>query len=220
VSDVDSQPEAPTAPSLRPGLRQRIGIRAATWQTSLPSIVEDVLDEDLVVGAPITLAEGMEPAQGDTITVAWEDANGPHLLDATLVTVLRRELPQWQLRPHGVPRIEQQRRHVRVAMDKPAVLVRDKQSLDAGLIDLSEGGARARLHDPEAVVGVGDVLSLIVVLDGAELDLRARIVRVHVLPGQPRTVTATFQDLTHHQADVLRRHVFAEQTRARQRTLR
>lgn len=217
MTDVDVDQ---AGPSLRPGLRQRIGIRAASWQTSLPSIVEDLFDEDLVVGAPMTLVDGMEPAQGDHITVAWEDANGPHLLDTELVTVLKRELPQWQLRPHGAPRTEQQRRHVRVALDKPAVLVRDKQSLDCHLLDLSEGGARARLEDAEAVVAVGDVLSLIVVLDGDELDLRARIVRVHVLPGHPRTVTAVFQDTTHHQADVLRRHVFAEQTRARQRTLR
>lgn len=217
---TDVEAEEVRGPSLRPALRQRVGIKASSWQTSLPSIVEDILDEDLVVGAPLTLVEGMEPAQESEVTVAWEDANGPHLLDTTLVAVLKRELPQWQLRPHGLPRTEQHRRHVRVAMDKPAVLVRDKQSLDADLLDLSEGGTRAHLRDPEAVVGVGDVLSLVVVLDGAELDLRARIVRVTVLPGQARTVTAVFQDLTHHQADVLRRHVFAEQTRARQRTLR
>ena len=217
---TDVEPEEGRGPSLRPALRQRIGIRAGAWQTSLPSIVEDLLDEDLVVGAPTSLAEGMEPAQEDPITVTWEDPNGPHVLDTTLVAVLRRELPQWQLRPHGLPRQEQHRRHIRVAVDKPAVLVRDKQSLEAHLLDLSEGGARARLNDADAVIGVGDTLSLVVVLDGAELDLRARIVRVMVLPGQPRMVTATFQDLTNHQADVLRRHVFAEQTRARQRSLR
>ena len=217
MSDVETQA---AESSTRPGLRQRIGIRAQPWQTSLPSIVEDLLDEDIVVGAPTTLAEGMEPATDDTIVVAWEDGNGPHVLDTTLVAVLRRELPQWQLRPTGLPRTEQHRRHIRVALDRPAVLVRDKQSLDANLLDLSEGGARARLADTDAVVGVGDVLSLIVVLDGEELDLRAKIVRVHVLPEHPRTVTAVFQDPTHHQADVLRRHVFAEQTRARQRSLR
>lgn len=216
---TDVAPEA-SAPTTRPDLRQRIGIRAASWQTSLPSIVEDLFDEDIVVAAPTTLVEGMEPAQGDLVTVAWEDAVGPHILDTELVTVLKRELPHWQLRPRGRPRTEQHRRHVRVALEKPVVLVRDKQSLEAQLIDLSEGGARARLADAEAVVAVGDILSLVVVLDGDELDLRARIVRVHVLPGQPRTVTAVFQDTTHHQADVLRRNVFAEQTRARQRTLR
>lgn len=218
MSDVQEQPAV--APSLRPGLRHRISIRAATWQRSLPSIVEDLLDEDLVVGAPTTLAEGQAPAQGDKIVVAWEDANGPHQLDTTLVAVLARELPQWQLRPQGLPRTEQQRRHVRVGVDAPAVIVRDKKSIEADLLDLSEGGARARVRDAESVVGVGDVLSLVVVLDGKELDLRARIARVHVLPGQPRTVTAVFQDLTHHQADALRHHVFAEQTRARQRSLR
>jgi hypothetical protein len=218
VSDVQEQ--AAGAASLRPALRQRISIRAGTWQRSLPSIVEDLLDEDLVVGAPATLADGQAPAQGDTIVVAWEDANGPHQLDTSLVAVLTRELPQWQVRPQGPPRTEQQRRHVRVGVDFPAVLVRDKRSIEADLLDLSEGGARARVRDPDATVGVGDVLSLVVVLDGRELDLRARIARVHVLPGQPRTVTAVFQDLTHHQADALRHHVFAEQTRARQRSLR
>lgn len=218
MSDVAEQPAE--APSLRPVLRQRISIRAGLWQRSLPSIVEDLLDTDLVVGAPTTLAEGQTPVQGDKVVVAWEDANGPHLLDTTIVAILARELPQWQLRPQGLPRTEQQRRHVRVGVDFPAVLVREKKSIEADLLDLSEGGARARLRDPEATVGVGDLLSLVVVLDGIELDLRARIARVHVLPGQPRTVTAVFQDLTHHQADALRHHVFAEQTRARQRSLR
>lgn len=219
MPDVEDQEEA-AAPSLRPDVRQRIGIRAASWQASLPSMVEDLLDADLVVAAPTSLAVGQVPAQGDAVLVAWEDTAGPRLLNTTLVNVLSRDLPQWQLRPTGTPTTEQQRRHVRVALHRPAIIVRDRQSIEVDLLDLSEGGARAKLQDPEHVVGVGDVLSLVVALDSAEVDLRARIARVHVLPGQPRTVTAVFQDLTNHQADVLRHHVFAEQTRARQRSLR
>jgi hypothetical protein len=216
---ADDGAEPPAASGDRPMLRQRAHVRAGTWGASVPTVVEDVLDHDLVVGAPLDLVEGQEPAIGDRLTVLWEDANGPRLLPCDLTAVLARELPHWQVRPSGPARSEQRRRHVRVLSTDPVTIVRDREALAGGLIDLSEGGMRCVLHDPDTVVGVGDTLSAIWRIEGREHDLRARAVRVIVRPGEPRVVALAFLDLTQTQEDELRRHVFTEQTRARARTI-
>jgi hypothetical protein len=219
MADEDDADEVVEPASLRPALRQRAHVRAGTWGASVATVVEDVLDQDLVVGAPLDLVEGQEPAIGDRLTVAWEDANGPHILPCDLTAVLARALPHWQVRPAGPARTEQRRRHVRVLSNDAVTIVRDREALPGGLIDLSEGGMRAVLHDPETVVGVGDTLSAIWRIESREHDLRARCVRVIVTPGAPRVVAMAFLDLTQTQEDELRKHVFNEQTRARARTI-
>jgi hypothetical protein len=217
VTDLAPEPPAPS-PS-RPLLRQRVHIRLARWGTSVPSVVEDVLDVDLVLAGPLGLAEGQEPAQGEKLTVSWDDPNGPRQLPCEMGNVLARELPHWQVRPTGESRSEQRRSHARVVTEGPVTIIRDRQAHSASLVDLSEGGLRAELDDAETVIGVGDLVSVILVLDKVEHDLRARVVRVHVVPSQSRTIAATFLDVGHRQSDELRRHVFAEQTRVRARTI-
>jgi hypothetical protein len=206
-------------PADRPLLRQRVHIRLARWGASVPSVVEDVLDNDLIVAGPLGLADGQEPSQGEKLTISWDDPNGPRQLACEMGNLLMRELPSWQVRPVGAPRSDQRRRHVRVVTDGPVTIIRDRQAHAATLLDLSEGGLRVEMGDPATVIGVGDQISVVVVLDRVEYDLRARVVRVHVVPGEPRVVAAAFLDLAIHHADELRRHVFAEQTRVRARTI-
>ena len=85
---------------------------------------------------------------------------------------------------------------------------------------MSEGGLRCRLNDRDAIVGVGDVISCTFRAGLHELDLRGRVVQVHLEVDEPRVLAVQFLDLTSTQSDELRRHVFAEQARARARTLR
>jgi hypothetical protein len=209
---------APGAP-IRPLLRQRVHLRLARWGASVPSVVEDVLDNDLIVAGPLGLPTGQEPSQGERLTIWWEDPNGPRQLPCEMGNVLVRELPSWQVRPAGEARSEQRRRHVRVATEGPMTIIRDRQAHPASIVDLSEGGLRAEMADADTVIGVGDQISVVLVLDKIEHDMRARVVRVHVVPGEPRTIAAAFLDLALHHADELRRHVFAEQTRVRVRTI-
>ena len=206
-------------PPVLPDLRQRVHVRLGRWAVSLPTIVEDVLGGELLLGAPLDLAEGQTPQNGERLLVLWEDVAGPHTLPCSFAAVVPRELPHWQVRPAGVARSDQRRRHVRVVTEGPVTIIRDRQAHAATLLDLSEGGLRAELDDAETIVGVGDLVSVILVLDKVEHDMRARVVRVHVVPEKPRTIAAAFLDLGHHQADELRRHVFAEQTRVRARTI-
>src|SRR5205085_6501600 len=115
VSDMADEPAVET--SVRPALRERVHIRLVKWGVSLPSVAEDVLDVDLVLGGPLNLVEGQMPETGERLLVLWEDANGPHQLPCEMGAVLPRELPQWQVRPAGLARSEQRRRHVRVHAD-------------------------------------------------------------------------------------------------------
>jgi c-di-GMP-binding flagellar brake protein YcgR len=217
--EVDLEDEGQGGPDDRPLLRQRVHVRLAKWGTSLPSLVEDLLDVDLVVAAPLDLADDQGAEVGERLTIAWEAPNGPRQLPCDLLHVLTRELPHWQVRPAGPVRTEQRRRHVRVLSTDPVTIVRDRQALPGDLVDLSEGGMRCTLHDAETVIGVGDSVSAIWRIEGREHDLRARVVRVVVTPDTPRTVSLAFLDLTQTQEDELRRHVYTEQTRARARTI-
>ena len=41
---------------IRPELRQRVHLRLVKWGVSMPSVVEDVLESDLVLAGPLNLA--------------------------------------------------------------------------------------------------------------------------------------------------------------------
>lgn len=205
-------------PPVLPGLRERVHVRLGRWAVSIPAIVEDVTDTDLLLGAPLDLAEGQEPAAGERLLIMWEDASGPHTLPASFAAVVPRELPQWRVKPDGLARGDQRRRHVRAATDGVATIIRDQSANPGTLLDVSEGGLRCRLTNAEAIVGVGDLVSCIFKAGRRELDLRGRVVQVHLDLGEPRVLAVSFLDLTGSQSDELRRHVFAEQSRARSRS--
>lgn len=212
-------PEEIPPPAL-PEMRQRVHVRLARWAVSLPSIVEDVEGGDIVLGAPLDLMEEQQPVAGERVLVRWEDQAGPHSLPCSFGSVVPRELPQWRLAPDGVARDEQRRRHVRAVTDGGAKLVRDQSTLDAELLDVSEGGIRCRLGGVDDVIGVGDLIGCAFNASGKHLELRGKVVQVHLELGKPRVLAVSFLDLTGHQADELRRHVFAEQSRARARSAR
>jgi hypothetical protein len=207
-------------PPVLPDLRQRVHVRLGRWAVSLPSIVEDVLAGELLLGAPLDLAEGQTPNNGERLLVMWEDLAGPHTLPCSFAAVVPRELPQWRVRPDGVARDDQRRRHVRASTEGTLTIVRDHDGVSASLIDLSEGGVRCRLDDADALAGVGDVVACVLRVGVKELDLRGRVVQVHLDLGRPRVLAISFLDLTQTQADELRRHVFAEQARARAHSAR
>ena len=207
-------------PPLLPDLRQRVHLRLGRWAVSLPAIVEDVTEQSLLLGAPLDLAEGQEPAAGERLLLMWEDQAGPHTLPCSFDAVVPRELPQWRVHPDGLARGDQRRRHVRATTDGTATIVRDQQLHTATLLDVSEGGLRCRFEDVDAIAGVGDLVSCVLKVGLRELDLRGRVVQVHLELGKPRILAISFVDLSQQQADELRRHVFAEQTRARARSAR
>jgi hypothetical protein len=207
-------------PPVLPELRQRVHVRLGRWAVSLPSIVEDVTATELLLGAPLDLAEGQEPTAGERLLLMWEDQTGPHTLPCSFAAVVARELPQWRVAPDGLAKGEQKRRHVRAATDGAAHIVRDQALHAAQLLDVSEGGLRCRLASAEALVGVGDLVSCGFKVGLKDLDLRGRVVQVHLDLGEPRVLAVAFLDLTSQQSDDLRRHVFAEQAKTRARTVR
>jgi c-di-GMP-binding flagellar brake protein YcgR len=207
-------------PPVLPELRQRVHVRLGRWAVSLPSIVEDVDGAELVVAAPLDLSEGQEPERDERLLVMWEDQAGPHTLPCSFRSVVARELPQWRVQPDGVAKGDQRRRHVRASTEGQATIVRDQAVLTGDLLDVSEGGIRCRLADAGALAGVGDVVSCTFAVGSREMDLRGRVVQVHLEVGRPRVLAISFLDLSGSQADELRRHVFAEQARVRARTVR
>jgi hypothetical protein len=207
-------------PPALPDLRQRVHVRLGRWAVSLPSIVEDVDDAEILLAAPLDLAEGQEPIGGERLLLMWEDVAGPHTLPCSFGAIVPRELPQWRVQPDGLAKGEQKRRHIRAATEGAAHIVRDQAVHAAQLLDVSEGGLRCRLTAADAVVGVGDLIGCGFRAGLKELDLRGRVVQVHLDLGEPRVLAVQFVDLTGQQSDELRRHVFAEQAKTRARTVR
>jgi hypothetical protein len=203
-----------------PDLRQRVHVRLGRWALSLPTIVEDVGEGEILLGAPLDLAEDQAPVAGDRLQILWEDQSGPHTLACSFGAVVPRELPHWRVHPDGAAKSDQRRRHVRAGTEGGITVVRDQALHPATLLDVSEGGLRCRLQDADAVAGVGDLVSCVLPIGTRELDLRGRVVQVHLDLGGPRVLAVNFLDLTLQQADELRRHVFAEQARARARSAR
>src|SRR4051812_20063278 len=109
-----------------PELRQRVHVRLGRWAVSLPSIVEDVDDSEILLAAPLDLAEGQEPVAGERLLIMWEDVSGPHTLPCSFAAVVARELPQWRVQPDGLAKGEQKRRHIRAATEGAAHVVRDQ----------------------------------------------------------------------------------------------
>jgi hypothetical protein len=221
VSDVEHLPEEEGDDEEkvhRPAPRTRISLLAPSWGTSVASVVEDVLAVDLAVTAPHRLRDVFQVSIGDEVSVSWEEPMGPYRLACTLAAVLEREIPQWQLRPQGDATPQQRRRHARAATEDRVELVHERRAVRAGLTDISEAGMRCQLGPDESPIGVGEIVSTELDLEGMVVTLHGEVVRVQV-DGLGRELSVAFEEVTPATADLLRRRVFAEQAAARARSI-
>ena len=166
------------------------------------------------------------PGPGSVVVVRWHSARGRHHVDTVFVERIGDGGLQWVLEVAGDLRITQDRQYVRGAGGEPLTLERllpepdDAEVAPAPavvvpgvVVDLSERGVRVRCEALE--VEAGDAVSLVLTLDGADVQVTGAVLRL--FPGErgvaPEVVVVFETDEA--TATMLRRYVLQAQLRAR-----
>lgn len=210
----------PELPDVNALLHVDVGLGA----TGLPSRVQDLVAGDLVIAAPSYRGDVELPAPGQTLLLHWTGPRGIHALTvcfAGLDRVGRGQLSHWVVSPVGDVELVQRRRFVRTAVEESVALVpRDAvlTSVAGGwLIDLGEGGIRARFDAPSPLAPHTRVeihLTLrdtVVTLVGCVL----RCTPVEQTDGSRVFEAVITFEPTEHQGDLIRRTVLHQQVLAR-----
>ena len=203
-------------PVLLPRAGQSLVLVHTATDVRLSTMVDDDVAPDCLLVHPPLGTGGVPVATlpaGSPLLLCWTTATGRHELDAVLVEVRRGHVPLWRLGATGETRTTQLRRYTRAADSLQGELTRGRDTRPAVVSDLSEGGARA-LVQSAAGLSVDDTVLLYLTIDGQRLQLPGRL-----LPFVPADVGRTelrleFEGLG-RTADLLRRHVFEQQIRAR-----
>ena len=177
---------------VRVGLTQPAGLGGDVLE--LPTRVEDVLDEALVLAAPDFAGDLHFAVPGLELSLAWATERGSCTQDVTLVEVSRQRVPCWVVEPAGPVLVQQRRRYVRVAVTGGARL-REVTSgagagqppaapgvADATLVDLSEGGVHLRTAPVPWLVPGRSVRAVFEIGDGP-VDVLADVLAVRLPTG-------------------------------------
>lgn len=198
-----------------PPVGQRVWLEVDGTQVHLISVVDDVDRTVVLLREPVdsTGATADVPPAGTRLRLAWTTPGGRHELASTLTGLLRSPVPLWELLPDGGTRTTQLRRFARASDALPACMVRTHSTWPAVVADLGEGGARCVVAVDHDLVEGDDVL-LTTVVDDQALDLPAHVLEVAALPDGRSQLRLAFTDIG-RAADLVRRHVLAQQRRAR-----
>ena len=185
--------------------------------TEYSSRSEGVEDGALVLATPFEIASQARTWEGREITVCWTSGSGLCELPLTVVgTALDGAVRVWHTRPSSNAtrtRHLNRRAHVRVPLSSRIAIEHEGASYEGIMLDASEAGLRCRLGSvdlPEAAevtasFGVGE--------DGFALP--ATVYRVTPIGASSEVVLALNAD--DRDATTLRRALFAEQIKQRQR---
>lgn len=195
-----------------PPINSSVTIEAADTGLRWRTRVEE-LDDEVVVAAPVLEHEVNDPALGQALQLRWRGQQGPVSMDVTLVAKQLRHLATWRLHPEGPVVITQRRHHTRTGALLPAILDIGSGTLDAHVVDVSEGGVRL-VHQGGRRLRAGDAVRLQLGIDDVDLVLTATVVRVDA-GGARTSVGLRFLDATGDVEDRIRRYVFSRQAHAR-----
>ena len=198
-----------------PTVGQRVGLEVDGIDVHLLSVVDDVDPTIVLLREPVHSTGAIADVllAGTRLRLTWTTPGGRHELAATLTGLLRSPVPLWRLLPEGGARTTQLRRFARASDCLPASMVRTHSTWPTVVADLGEGGARCVIavdHD----LADGDDVLLTTVIDDEALHLPGHVLEVSALPDGRSQLRLAFVDIG-RAADVVRRHVLAQQCRAR-----
>ncbi|SDY68477.1 c-di-GMP-binding flagellar brake protein YcgR, contains PilZNR and PilZ domains [Micromonospora pattaloongensis] len=181
---------------------------------SYKSRVEDLDNGVITVAAPLNLRVTEVPDVGDKLTVRWPAGpRGRYAVTGSIVEVTSGAVPRWAMRPEGAPKIEQSRSFVRGGGNEPLKVQRikpDGEPASGRVIDISEGGIRARFDQLE--LGAGDEVHVTVELGDDVLGTEGRVLRTWQ-DGEDEAETFVVIVFEPHERDarVIRRYVLRHQ---------
>lgn len=195
-----------------PPINTLVVIEAADSRLWWKTRVEE-LDHDVVVAAPVLEREPNDPSLGQAVQLQWRGPQGPLTVDATLVAKELRRIPTWRLEPKGPVVITQRRHHARAGTVLPAILDTGSGTVDAHIVDVSEGGGRL-VHQDACLLRAGDAVRVQIRIDEVDVVLAGEVVRTET-DGPRTSVGVRFVDAPDHVEDRIRRYVFGRQAQAR-----
>lgn len=180
----------------------------------LPSRIEDVGVEEILISAPSYVGDLQEPQPGEIIAVYWTHSRGVCSLPAQFVEVERAPIKLWRLKSAGTMELVQRRRYTRVQAAGAVSLVdNDVDVVRVGwMVDLGEGGVRCRLA-PGSFSSERPVECRLS-LDGQVVIVPGMVLRSEPGPDGVEEVIVTF-DEDHKACETVRKYVFAQQIIAR-----
>lgn len=197
-----------------PDVNTLVRVAMGEESTLLPSRIEEVDGDEIVVAAPAYVGDLEDPAIGDVISVYWTQSRGVCSLPAQFVGVERNHIKLWRLRPAGALEIVQRRRYTRVEAAGAVSLVDNGVDVVrvGWMVDLGEGGVRCRLA-PGAFIAEHPVECRLS-LDGELVFVPGTVLRSEPGTTGSEEVIVTF-DAENPACNKVRKFVFAQQVLAR-----
>lgn len=200
-----------TSSWLVPG--QRVELNVEQRPPSL-SVVDSAAAHEIRIAGPLGHDGGplAAPTAGTRALLIWPTEGGWHRLETDLVAEVPGQVVLWRLRPRGRPSVEQRRAFARASIAIRVRLQREEQTWNGVTLDISEGGLRCVISDPDELAA-GAHLLVTMVIDNRDIICAAELLEVSTSNGRS-VVRARFEGLG-RSSDILRRHVLEHQRRAR-----
>lgn len=154
------------------------------------------------------------PMLEDELVMQWFRPRGRFEVAVALVVAFQADGRRyWELEPVDDPVVRQERQYVRGQGGQVATVVRDSgDALCGELVDLAECSVRVRFRSGH--LRPQERLTISFDVDGKPIAAAATVFRASV--GETSGAEAVLLlEVTPHQADVMRRHIFAEQRKER-----
>lgn len=189
------------------------------------SRVEGIADGALTLARPFGLPLETRLDDGIPFEVQWTSGAGQHTLPVRVTErAVDGRIRIWHAELLGPARVTNRRSHVRVSVAVPLLIDLGDVTVMASLLDVSEAALRCQVSEalpevparPEQEDGEEPTVRVRFALGEASFDLQATLFRSTPSRGATELVLTLPED--ERTATTLRRAVFAEQIRARQRS--
>lgn len=197
-----------------------IGGLSANIAAGVASRVEGQFAGDLLIAAPRFTGD-LDPVRaGLPVLLRWVGPRGALSLATELVEVRRGQLTIWRVRPVGQVLISQRRDFARAPLSTPITLVPVVEELvlvtTGSLVDLSEGGLRARVSGRPFISGTAVEAHL--ELEGVPVTFEAQVLRSGDFDRTSETHEVVLLIVAGPHGERIRRVVLRQQMLARRRS--
>ena len=201
-----------------PGINTPVLVAVPEVDHDLPSRVEDIRGDCIVVAAVTVPGRPERHRAGQVVTLAWAvPPRGLMSVSCELVEHERSNPPLWVLQPFGPFQKLQRRRYARADVAARAVVSGEEWTVAGLLADLSEGGARLLLDAGHKVgAQVGDTVTVEVCLPSGSVRTPSQLIGVDTLAAGRHQLRLQF-DLSERDGEQVRRAVMQRQLDNRRR---
>jgi hypothetical protein len=196
-----------------------VGEVNAELAAGVASRVEGHPAGDVLIAAPGFTGDLHAVVEGLQVLLRWFGPRGVHSLATELVEVRRAQLTTWRVRPVGPVLITQRRDFARAALHTPIALVPVVAEVvlvtTGSLVELGEGGLRARVNGQPLIIGTEVIARL--ELEGVPIGFEGNVLRSALVDGTAEIHEVVVLIAAGRNGERIRRVVLHQQMLARRR---